>query len=468
MSFAGLHFQTLSLVLFLVFLANALFSTLFYWSGQAFRGARLWIAGQLMGCLGIASLGFRDVLPPVVPIVFANTLLICSQLVILHSIWVLRFTEKFPRGTYMAVPATLLLFLLFQDQAFHVRVMLFSALQGLASLATAILLLVRIEKPYLISNILAAVPFAAMAVVSGLRFAFNLRPDDLSLESLDDFNGLVLLLSVMTASATLFGYFLMNVVRLEQELGNKDRLIEKRNAELEELNRSKDLFFNVIAHDLRGPIGGSARYVRKHLLNKREILPEKRNEIEVLAGSLERTHEFLEKLLWWSRSYLEAWEPVPVLLDVREVLGSVRDLLKSDLELKDVSVGFFLTDSDPCCLADRQCVEMILLNLFSNAVKFSDIGGKIEVSTAREAGRILIRILDHGVGVSEEHLSRLFRIESKVSSRGTRGETGSGLGLILSKKLAERNGGSLSLESAGEGMGTSAVLSLPLPPEGPG
>jgi signal transduction histidine kinase len=105
-------------------------------------------------------------------------------------------------------------------------------------------------------------------------------------------------------------------------------------------------------------------------------------------------------------------------------------------------------------------LKTILRNLLSNAVKYCDDKGVIRISAERKGKFIIIHVADNGVGIKKENLSRLFRIDCNVSTRGTDNEDGTGLGLILCKEFANKIGGDISVESI-EGEGTKFSVSLP-------
>ncbi|OHD11602.1 MAG: hypothetical protein A2Z96_02160 [Spirochaetes bacterium GWB1_48_6] len=461
--FFSLHLPTLSLVLFLAYLSNWIFSLLLFLGKQTFRGSLLWVSGQGIFCLALLGLGLRELLPPFYNVVVNNSLYMVSLLVIIQSIWIFRFTRPFPRSVYFAVPLIFFSFWIIQQQSMAFRSAVFSLEMFLFTGAIAMILLWRLRTPFIFSNILIAVPFFLTGIFSLVRFflnIFTLTPDDATVFT--EMNLVFVLLGVIAAPLMLFGYLMMHHQRTARDLKKKDEQIEARNQELLAVNHSKDLFFSIIAHDLRGPIGGAARYVRKNLLDKRDIIPEKRSEIEILAGTLDRTHEFLEKLLWWARSYQEAWKPNKVELNLGEVVLEALKMVEPEVEAKDLKI--ILDSQLPVSLIwfDRECLRMILQNLLSNAIKFSDLGAEILIDWKIDGNEMIIRITDFGVGLSREQINRLFRMEDKITSRGTRGESGSGMGLILSQNLTSRNGGKLILESPGPGEGTTAILSLPM------
>ncbi|NNM66846.1 MAG: hypothetical protein HKM06_02415 [Spirochaetales bacterium] len=455
-----LDMATLNLVLFLVGFGNWFLSCLVAVSGRKFRGAWLWVLGQAFLALGALVLAFRPELPLWVSVVAGNGFFLVSCLLFAHSIWAFQFAQPFPRWLYLTFIPVLLSLFLVVGEPLNLRIIVFSFWAILGSALVGFLVLRKIEPGFLWANLVTAFPFFLVSLASALRLFFNLVP-----EEEEQFyhpttpNAVYLLGAVLISTVTLFGYFMMARLKFEREVKEKDFEIQKRNSELQEVGRSKDLFFSIIAHDLRGPIGGAARYVRKHLLGKMTGLESKYFEVETVAAALEKTYDFLEKLLWWSRAQLQDWVPVQEKVDVAKVLAQAVSLVESSAELKKIRLeipqGPF-----PSPLADTESVNLILGNMLSNAVKFSFPGHSVRLEVTQTEGICQIAVVDHGVGMDQATLDRLFRIEAKLTTHGTSGERGSGLGLLLAQSLAQRNGGGILIESQ-PGVGTRAILWLP-------
>jgi len=458
-----LDVPTLGLNLLLVYLGNALLSGLMAGAGRSFPGAWLWVTAQSLLAVGALFMLLRPMMPLEWSVVAGNGAYTAAALVFSHAIWAFRFQRRFPLWLYAVIPVMVFSFAVVVNQPFFVRARLYSVWSTAAATFAATLLVWRVAPRFRVANLVTALPFFAIAAASAIRFALNT-----SSAVAGDFgdqkgvNALFLMGAALTSTFTLFGYFMMAGIRAEQVLGQKDEEIEQRNRRLIESTRTKDLFFSVIAHDLRGPIGGAARYVRKHLLGKMSGLEAKYAEVETVAAALEKTHEFLEKLLWWSRAQGDDWAPDRVPVELGPLFEHAVGLIRSAADLKEISV-----DIDPppypVPIADHESVELIVNNLLGNAVKFSLPGRRVRLGADRVLGRCCIRVRDEGVGMDPATLDRLFRIEDKLSTHGTSGERGSGMGLILSQSLAARNGGGIEMVSA-PGVGTTATLWLPTSP----
>jgi len=455
----NLDVGTLGVVLCFVYLVNAIVSILMVGAGRAFPGAWLWVAAQGTMALGALFMVLRPWVPLWVPVVLGNGTYILACFFFAHSLWTFRRGRGFPWGLYTLAGLAYGIFWAVLGQSFSLRVIVYSLLGGAGALWAAMLLLRKVEKPYRSASFLAALPFVLTALASLVRLVSNWGGD-----SANDYDHQVvanvafLLGSVVISSLTLVGYFMLTGIRVEQVMALKDDEIEARNRKLLVSARAKDLFFSIIAHDLRGPIGGSARYVRKHLLGKMTGLETKYSEVETLASALDKTHEFLEKLLWWSRAQLQDWVPTQVPIDLGAVFHQTLSLVRSAAEMKEIEIHL-APPPYPSPIADPESVQLILGNLVSNAVKFSLPGRAIHITVETRELLCLVTVSDEGVGMDPQTLDRLFRIEDKLTSHGTSGERGSGLGLILAQSLAERNNGGITITSQ-PGKGTQATLWL--------
>ena len=232
---------------------------------------------------------------------------------------------------------------------------------------------------------------------------------------------------------------------------------------LRESNASKDKFFSIIAHDLRSPftaLVGMSQYLAKGIDH---IDPETAKEfLEGMHKSSKNAFNLLENLLEWSRIQTGRLPMNPQMVDVGEILEDNLSLLQVNIESKDISIENHLNESEEVW-ADENAVHTVLRNLLSNAIKFTPKGGTISIYSQGLKDKVAITVKDTGVGMDQEPLDKLFRIDHRNTTRGTDKEKGSGLGLILCKEFVERNHGSLSVESK-KGAGSMFSFILPSGP----
>ncbi len=248
--------------------------------------------------------------------------------------------------------------------------------------------------------------------------------------------------------------FRANVIELKQKSLNLENLLKDKNdliqmlaiseSKLKKVNEEKDKFFSVIAHDLRSPFQG--------LLGLSQILFENYNDLTTeevvkfsgqLSDSAKTLYSLLENLLQWSRIKRGMILPAYSVLPLVHVINECVSLLTSNLELKKQEIKMDISENTYINV-DYSMFNSIIRNLLTNAIKFSFIGGKILI-TAREIDNdsVEISINDNGIGMKEEDINNLFRIDKKVSHKGTMNEPSTGLGLILCKEYIEIMGGKI-------------------------
>jgi signal transduction histidine kinase len=245
-----------------------------------------------------------------------------------------------------------------------------------------------------------------------------------------------------------------------QLLAAHDELKEK-NAQLAELNASKDKFFSIIAHDLRGSFGtllGFAQLVTENIddYSKERI----KTFVGRVRSSAERLYALLENLLTWSRIQRGIMKGAPRDINLFVMVRDNLQLALDKAEQKQIRLQNSVPE-DCRVYADMSMVDTVLRNLISNALKFTPMDGRIDVAAGPYNERMMaISVTDTGVGIPEEQLPELLRIDTQYKTSGTEGEQGSGLGLILCKELVEHNQGQLWVTSqAGEG--TTFTFTLP-------
>ena len=454
-------FNDLHTILFMTYLTNAALSSLLAWSGRYFRGSWLWVIAQSLLALGTVSDALPNSVPSWIPLILGNSAYAAATVVFFHSLWIFRFPSRFPRWIYLLIPVQLVSFAVLLNQPYLERAQIFSFWMTLGPLTNTGLLLWKINHRWFWTNSLTALPFLCRGLSSLVRiFALAAIPEPTANQGQGQLNVVYVTGAILLSTITLFGYFMMTRIQAERVVYERDEEIKAQNRELVEAARAKDLFFAIVSHDLRGPIGGAARYVRKHLFGKMSGLEARFVEVGTLAASLEKTNDFLEKLLWWSRSQLKDWTPTRGPVSLEGLLESCLSLIRSSASLKEITIHI-QPGPHPRPVGDPESIQLILGNLLSNAVKFSFPGTTVSVAVAVVSERCRITVADEGVGMDVQTLDRLFRIEDKLTTSGTGDEQGGGLGLILAQSLATRNGGEITIESR-PGLGTQAHLWLPL------
>jgi signal transduction histidine kinase len=232
--------------------------------------------------------------------------------------------------------------------------------------------------------------------------------------------------------------------------------------ELRNANVTKDKFFSIIAHDLKGPLGNFYA-LSKMFVNRFEKFTsdEIKEMVEQLHTSSSQSYKLLENLLDWSRLQLGKMEHEPETVSITELVEENIELLKSQANDKDITL-VNSTDSAGRVLSDRNMLATVIRNLISNAIKFTNRGGEIVLTSSADEtqGAIIVSVTDTGVGMSEEILASIFDIGAYHTTLGTEKEKGTGLGLPLCKEFIEKNDGRIWVESE---LGHGCRFSFELP-----
>ena len=244
-----------------------------------------------------------------------------------------------------------------------------------------------------------------------------------------------------------------------EELADQTQNLLMINAELERLNRTKDKFFSIIAHDLRNPFNaiiGFSELLRNDFYDMDDN--HKLNVLELINVSSQTAYNLLENLLQWARTQTDKINFNPENFDLHETTASVIDLHGIIARKKGVKMKNCVMENTHVH-ADKNMVSTVLRNLVSNAIKFSNPDGEIEITVNHRSDMLEVNVVDNGVGMDRESLSKLFRIDTYYSTSGTMGESGTGLGLIICKEFIEKNKGRIRARST-IGLGTTMTFTL--------
>jgi len=223
--------------------------------------------------------------------------------------------------------------------------------------------------------------------------------------------------------------------------------LQKKNHQLAVSNSSKDKFFSIIAHDLRNPFNtvlGFSEVLLQDLENY--SIDDAKEMLALIRSSSQMGSDLLDNLLQWSRAETGRMPYEPVSLYLYTIVESNIHFLDAQAQNKNIQV---LQEIDPAIMvmADENMLNTILRNLISNAIKFTNKNGLIQIKAKAVASNIEISVCDNGVGISERNIKKLFQIETNISTNGTASESGTGLGLILCKEFVEKHGGKIGVIS---------------------
>lgn len=233
--------------------------------------------------------------------------------------------------------------------------------------------------------------------------------------------------------------------------------MEKRSEELEKLNQVKDKFFSIISHDLRSPINALSGLL--DLLDKGAIAPSELPEhIRELKTRFHHTRTLLNNLLDWTLLQMDKLNLQAAKIDLSKIVAENIDLLEP-VHGKDITIVNEIP-KPAIAWGDSNTVNLVIRNLITNAVKFTNAGGKVYITGTEQPNEWQISVKDNGIGMKPEVLKILFDKTAPYTTRGTANEKGTGLGLILCKEFVEKNGGRIWVEST-EGQGSTFYFTIP-------
>ncbi|MCK4766337.1 MAG: HAMP domain-containing histidine kinase [Candidatus Aminicenantes bacterium] len=241
--------------------------------------------------------------------------------------------------------------------------------------------------------------------------------------------------------------------------------LEILNRQLRDINMAKDRFNSIIAHDLRNPL--------QFLLFSADVMENTYGKLgdekvrdfsEKVYLTAKRMSELLENLLHWSRSQYGDIECHPRPIDLYLLAQDNMEYHSGSAEKKQINLILQIT-KDTFVYADENMIKLVFRNLIGNAIKFTPGGGSVTVSAKKTGSIVAASVSDTGTGIDVEDLDSLFRFGSGCISRGTEGEKGSGLGLVLCREFVEKNGGEIKTKSKVD-EGTIFEFTLPSPPAG--
>jgi len=229
--------------------------------------------------------------------------------------------------------------------------------------------------------------------------------------------------------------------KMEQELKESEQQLRK-------LNDTKDKFFSIISHDLKGPFNTMLGFSRLLVEKFDQFDTAKQKKIiGILNDDINNTYKLLENLLQWSRSQRNDLDFKQEKQNLYLILSENLELLNNSAVKKSITIKNTINENI-YVYADKDMLSTILRNLVSNAIKFTSKEGTVEIGCNKNENELIqIYVKDNGLGINEKIQQNLFTISKNISTAGTEDERGTGLGLILCKEFVEKHGGKIWVES---------------------
>lgn len=259
------------------------------------------------------------------------------------------------------------------------------------------------------------------------------------------------------------GDFTENDAKMAAVFGNYAAIALQNSRALEELiaaNKAKDKLFSIIAHDLRAPFNSLIGFSDLLMEMVSGSADKKITQYSVFINTaLNNFYSYLDNLLEWVRLQTNKIEFHPTSFCLIELAEEVKNLLLVQAQSKEINLILSIPQQMRI-YADRNMIKVVLTNLISNAIKYSNFRSEVVVSGEHDKKYDKICVEDNGVGMSQESCKKLFKVDKSFSTPGTNNELGTGLGLVLCNDFVKKHKGQIGVESM-IGKGSVFLISLP-------
>jgi len=250
----------------------------------------------------------------------------------------------------------------------------------------------------------------------------------------------------------------VEIQSMSKQLERQKKKLESTNRDLVEAMNARNRLFAIIGHDVKAPIGYT-RQALEMILENPDVTDEERNELlRMIASSSGITYNLLDNLLVWGRAQTGKLKATPMKFSLKALIDESLELVNLGVKEKNLKVEVYVSE-EHYLDADRDQLYIVIRNLLSNAIKFTPETGSIYISSKKKKGEIVVSIRDTGIGIPEAIKNKLFEAKSHVSTDGTKGEKGSGLGLKICHDIIQTNNGWMKIESA-SGTGSTIFIGI--------
>lgn len=251
---------------------------------------------------------------------------------------------------------------------------------------------------------------------------------------------------------------------LRKQVFEKNKAIEALHTSeklLSESNRTKDIFFSIIAHDLRNPLG-AFKQLTELLYSDFDSYSdsEKKETIYDIQNSASMLYGLLEQLLDWARTQTGTMPFRPKQINLINIVSKITEQVESTIKKKNIHLVSDIPTELAYVYADSEMIQAVLRNLITNSIKFTSENGNIKISVKQDDDGIRMECQDNGIGMDRFDLEKLFRVDAQLTRIGLEGEKGTGLGLILCSEFIKLHGGEIWATSE-KGKGTTVSFRLP-------
>jgi len=412
-----------------------------------FTGINFWIYSSILIACGYILMAQRNSLPDVFSIIFAQLMFVTAgffRIFGLNNFFYIRNTSKFLFCAILIIIIFILVqvFFTFFNESVLTRTISSGVVLSGISIYIGILILQNKPSTNTSTYYLASVSFFTFSFIFLLRIVqWLIIPEVRGLFNPDFINNLQFVSSLIIDIVWTTMFFVLHNQRI-----NNQR--QESEGSLRELNAGKDRFLSILAHDLKN-IFNSIYNLSELLLLKFETISKKELEhhIKVMFDTTSRAYFLFEDLLFWSASNLGKLTPNIQKIAFKDLYNRVIEKLSIKSNQKNIMVTLIEKNESVEIYTDPNMMQAILRNLLSNALKYTNQNGKVEVIIEQADNYAIISISDNGTGISKSDQVKLWDSLPGYSTTGTANEQGTGFGLILCKEFVEKLGGRIWVES---------------------
>lgn len=245
------------------------------------------------------------------------------------------------------------------------------------------------------------------------------------------------------------------------ERRGKELTIKKQNKKLTKLNVDKDRFIQILAHDLKNPFNSLLGFSDLLLQNLHKYDMEKiEKQLKIINNVSKQTHSLLEQILLWEKSQSGKMILEMQKIDYLKTTNEIIQTIENQANEKNIKINCFETEKI-IVSADVNMYKAIMRNLISNAIKFTQKNGQINIYAEKDHTNTIITVSDNGIGIDKDMIPKLWEFSNSYSTKGTNNEKGTGFGLTLCKELIKKHGGQIWIESE-VGKGSNFKFTLPM------
>lgn len=244
-----------------------------------------------------------------------------------------------------------------------------------------------------------------------------------------------------------------------QEL-NKDleKRVDEKTAEISRASLLRDTLIRIVSHDIRGPMSNLKSVIT--LVREDQVGIEQAKEFMVtIDKGVDHTIQMLDELMEWGHAASQNKRIEQEEIVLKDIVEPVINQLSPNIDAKDLKFNV-QGDLETICLFDKNALKVVIRNLLSNGVKFTEKGGSVTIDVQKGSENILIKFIDTGIGIPTEMKENLFEMKKDNKRPGTENEKSSGVGLFICNDLITQNGGTLEVQDNPDGKGTVFSFTL--------